>query len=199
MNTKTIYLTLLVATALFACSQPHNTTSNSGPDKQSLSTPATATNAMNTSAASPMNTAGPVQSFLAEAAAGGMAEVELGKLAQTKAQNADVKQFGEMMVNDHGRANEELKSLAARKNIPLPTAVEGKHKETMNKLQGLSGAEFDRAYVDDMLEDHEADVQKFESEASNNPDSDVKAFAEKTLPTLRRHLERIQSIKKNMK
>jgi len=138
-------------------------------------------------------------SFVTEAASGGMAEVELGKLASTKSQNADVKKFAEMMVTDHSKANDELKSLASKKNITLPTAPIAKHQSVIQKLQGMSGADFDKAYVDDMLEDHEKDVAEFEKQSQSNPDADVKAFAAKTLPTLKKHLDAIKALSAKMK
>jgi putative membrane protein len=104
-----------------------------------------------------------------------------------------------MMVTDHSKANDELKSLAAKKNISLPTTLDAKHRSTIDRLEGMSGAEFDRAYVDDMVEDHEADVQAFEKQSQDNSDPDAKAFATKTLPTLRKHLEAIRAIQGKMK
>ena len=200
----TTYWGLVIAAAVLsvivACNPPHETTSNSGPDKQSLPTGNANANANSASdMRADANTDGSQDKFLSEAAAGGMAEVELGRLAQTKAQNAEVKQFAEMMITDHGRASVELKSLATRKNISLPTSVGGKHIATIQRLQNLAGSEFDRAYVDAMVEDHESDVRLFEMQARGAPDSDVKGFAEKTLPTLQRHLERIRAIQTKIK
>ncbi len=139
------------------------------------------------------------EGFMTEAAQGGMAEVELGKLASTKAQNASVKQFGQQMMSDHGRANNELKQLAAKKNITLPTDVGAAHKATMEKLSKLSGAEFDKEYVAEMVKDHEKDVAEFQTQSESATDSDVKAFAAKTLPTLKSHLEMIRGIQGKMK
>jgi putative membrane protein len=136
--------------------------------------------------------------FMTEAAVGGMAEVELGKLASTKAQNADVKKFGQMMVADHSKANTELKALATKKGVTLPTDLDAKHKATMTELQGLSGAAFDKAYVADMLADHEKDVKMFQAQAQNATDPDVKAFAAKTLPTLQAHLEAVRNLHNKM-
>lgn len=136
------------------------------------------------------------QAFLKEAAIGGMAEVELGKLAGEKASDAKVKALGARMVTDHSKANAELKSLAAKKNVALPTAVDATHKATYDRLAKLSGAAFDKAYVNDMLTDHEADVAKFAEMAKSASDPDVKAWAEKTLPTLREHLTAVQDAKR---
>jgi len=131
--------------------------------------------------------------FMKEAAQGGMAEVELGKLAAQKAADPEVKKFGQMMVADHGKANTELKALAGKKNITLPADL-GSHQSTLDRLKGLSGADFDKAYVSGMLDDHETDVKAFQSQADNSADADVKAFAAKTVPVLKKHLESIQKI-----
>jgi putative membrane protein len=131
--------------------------------------------------------------FAEDAAHAGMAEVELGKLASSKAKDAEVKKFGQMMVTDHTKANAELKALAGTKKWTLP-ADAGPHKETVDELGKLSGEEFDRAYVDQMVEDHEADVEAFEEQANSSPDAELKAFAAKTLPTLKKHLEHIKAI-----
>lgn len=137
--------------------------------------------------------------FMTKAAQGGMAEVKLGETAASKAQNADVKAFGKKMVEDHGKANAELKELAAKKGVTLPTEPNEKQKETAEKLSKLSGAEFDKEYVAEMVKDHEKDVAMFEEEAKNAADADVKAFADKTLPTLKTHLEMIKGIQAKMK
>jgi len=132
------------------------------------------------------------EDFVNEAAMGGMAEVELGKLARDKASDAKVKALGARMLADHSKANAELKALAARKNITLPTQLDSKHQATVDRLSKLSGAAFDQAYVSDMLEDHETDVAKFADESKEAKDPDVKAWAAKTLPTLREHLTAVQ-------
>jgi putative membrane protein len=137
------------------------------------------------------------EDFMHEAAQGGMAEVEMGKLAAQKGQNAEVKKFGQMMVTDHSKANEELKGIATKKSVPLPADL-GTHKSSMDKLSSLSGAEFDRTYVQMMVEDHEKDVAAFQKQADSGTDPEVKAFAAKTLPTLKKHLTAIQEIEKKL-
>lgn len=132
--------------------------------------------------------------FMTKAAASGMAEVEMGKLAQTKATNEQVKQFGARMEADHGKANAELKSIAASKNVELPQSPPKKAIAMMDKMKGMSGAEFDRAYMSHMVSDHKKDIALFEKEANAGKDPQVKAFASKTLPTLRDHLQMAQSI-----
>lgn len=137
--------------------------------------------------------------FLTEAASGGMMEVELGKLAQEKSTNAKVKDFGAMMVKDHSKANDELKQLAMSKNVFLPDAPLQKHQDKIDKLREKSGADFDKDYVDMMVSDHKEDVDAFQDAADNLEDADVKAFATKTLPVLKAHLQSIQQIQDSMK
>ena len=130
--------------------------------------------------------------FVMEAAQGGMAEVELGKIATDKAASPDVKKFAQRMVDDHGKANDELKTLAQNKNIMLPTAIDAKQKAKIDKLSKMSGEAFDRAYMKDMLADHRKDVAAFRTESKSGKDADVKAWAAKTLPTLEEHLKQAE-------
>jgi len=133
------------------------------------------------------------KAFVEKAAVGGMAEVQMGKMAQQKGSSDQVKQFGARMVDDHSKANDELKQIASAKGIALPTDLDAKHKSKMDKMEKLSGAQFDRAYMDDMVADHKEDVAEFKKQASSGKDSDLKAFAAKTLPTLEDHLKMAQS------
>lgn len=137
--------------------------------------------------------------FAVNAANGGIAEVELGKLAQEKGTSQAVKDFGGMMVNDHSKANEELMSLAKNKNITLPATLGKDEQEAKDKLAAKSGAEFDKAYVENMLEDHKKDIKEFEDAGKNLTDPELKAFAIKTLPTLKMHLAAIQKIHNKVK
>jgi Predicted outer membrane protein len=137
--------------------------------------------------------------FMTEAAQGGMAEVELGKLAASKATSPEVKKFGQQMVTDHTKANNDLKALAAKKGMKLPAEVDSEAKSTMEDLKGRTGADFDKEYVENMYEDHKKDVADFQDEAKNASDPDVKAFASKTLPTLQKHLDMITAIRDKMK
>jgi len=132
--------------------------------------------------------------FVLKAARGGMAEVELGQLAVKNASSDAVKQFGQRMVDDHGKANDELKQLAGTKGITLPSSLDRKHKLTYTHMSRLTGQSFDRAYAADMVRDHTEDVREFEKEAANGKDPDVKAWAAKTLPTLREHLHMAQGL-----
>ena len=132
--------------------------------------------------------------FMTDAAADGMAEVALGRLATEKAASPDVKSFGQMMVDDHTRANAELSSLAAAKSVDLPEDMKPEHKAAERKLRELSGAEFDSAYMTHMVKDHEKAVRAFTRQSTSGGDADLKGFAGRTLPTLRQHLERAREL-----
>jgi putative membrane protein len=128
--------------------------------------------------------------FMADAAAGGLAEVELGRLATDKGTRSEVKDFGKMMVDDHSKANEELKSLAEKEKVTLPAALKPADKALEARLRKLSGAAFDDAYMRAMVNDHVKDVAAFERESKSGGDADLKEWAGKTLPTLKHHLEK---------
>jgi len=130
--------------------------------------------------------------FASKAAQGGLAEVELGKLAMTHATNDQVKQFGKQMVDDHGKANEELQQIASRKGITLPSSANSEDQATIKRLSSLTGSAFDKAYMDEMVKDHQTDVNEFRKESTSGQDSDFKSFASKTLPTLETHLKMAQ-------
>ena len=124
-----------------------------------------------------------------DAATGGMSEVQLGKLAADKATDPAVKAFGQKMVDDHTKINEDLKTIAAQAGVQLPDSVSSKQKKRFDKLSALSGTAFDHAYIDDMVEDHKDDISAFEKAARFNGDSPFKKFAADELPTLREHLK----------
>ena len=132
--------------------------------------------------------------FMTEAARGNMAEVELGRLATERGSSDAVKQFGQRMVSDHGKANDELKQLAQQKGVTLPTDLDSKHRKTMDRLSKLSGAEFDKAYAKDMVRDHDKDVKEFQREAQKAHDADLKSWAGKTLPVLQEHQQQAREM-----
>jgi putative membrane protein len=131
--------------------------------------------------------------FMMDAAEGGMAEVELGRLAASKGTDPDVKAFGQRMVDDHSKANDKLKTIATEEGVTLPTALKGEMKAMHGKLSKASGAEFDKMYMSHMVKDHVKDVKEFEKESTSGKDADVKQFAADTLPTLREHLQMAQT------
>ena len=119
--------------------------------------------------------------LIKEAAQGGMMEVELGKAAQDKASNEKVKDFGKRMEQDHSKANDELKKVASDKGVQLSSDLDKKHKSKVDKLTKLSGVDFDRQYMRDMVSDHKEDVKQFQNEADKGKDADLKKFASETL------------------
>jgi putative membrane protein len=131
--------------------------------------------------------------FVMEAAQGGLAEVELGRLAADKAQSDAVKQFARRMITDHGKANDELKSVAQSKRITLPTELDATHKATKDRLSQMSGANFDRAYMQEMVNDHQKTVTLFREESQTGKDPELKAWAAKTLPVIQEHFQMAQS------
>ena len=136
----------------------------------------------------------PDTKFAMEAAQGGMAEVQMGKLAADKGSSADVKAFGQQMVDDHSKANDDLKSVAAKQGVTLPTDMNAHQHAMYSRLEKLSGPAFDHAYVRDMVKDHEEDVKEFQKEANSGTDEQIKGFASRTLPVIQGHLEKIKSI-----
>ncbi len=126
--------------------------------------------------------------FVSKAGMGGLAEVQLGSLALQNAQSADVKAFAQRMVADHSKANAQLAELATVKGLVLPTELAGPHKDALEHLQSLHGADFDKAYMQHMVSDHEEDVKEFDHASTSATDADIKGWAGKTLPVLREHL-----------
>jgi putative membrane protein len=235
---------LVLSFNLFVGAQEETTGTNSNKNPQSKTTDTKRDQDMNKSASAGTSTTGMLSAadkkFVMEAAHGGMMEVDLGKLAAQKAMSEEVKQFGQRMVDDHSKANDELMQLASSKGITLnhssgtsatsggtdsqttssttqtsstgqtssaqttgantmsgprssgsddETKMMKKHQDMVSKMSALSGAEFDRKYMEHMVKDHEKDVAAFERESTAGSDADVKAWAAKTLPTLREHLQ----------
>lgn len=138
----------------------------------------------------------PDKKFVMDTAAGGVFEVEAGKIAVQRASSQDVKKFGQMMIDDHSKANEELLQLANQKGITPPKTMKKEHQDEINKISKLSGDKFDKAYIDMMVKDHKKDISEFKKEAKDGKDPDLKAWAAKTLPKLEEHLKMAQENKK---
>jgi len=130
--------------------------------------------------------------FLKKAAADGMAEVELAQLAKRKAMREEVKEFADRMLADHSKANDEVKTLAASNGVELPTAIDRKHEKLIKKLDGLSGGDFDREYMEHMVRDHRADLKAFRHEAKAKQPNDVTEFAARTEKVIFDHLRMAQ-------
>ncbi|HEX7294773.1 MAG TPA: DUF4142 domain-containing protein [Pyrinomonadaceae bacterium] len=180
---RKLLLVVIVFTVIsFGCT-PADTTTNTN----------TNSNTNSTAAASPVATPARSQpqqddnTFAMDVAQNNMAEIALAKLAAQKSKNADVKKFAQRLVTDHTKAGQELKKIAATKNITLPTDVKPEQKQTHDRFMSLSGADFDREFMSLMAENHDKSVTSFQGEANNGSDAELKDFATKTLPTLQEH------------
>jgi len=180
---------LAFATAGFAQNQTPSTTNQNQPRTQTQPQTQTQTRSENQNRSTYASSGSEDIEFILDAAKGGMAEVELGKLAAQRAQNEEVKKFAQRMVDDHSKANDELKQIAHSKSIKLPEELETKDKSLMQRLEKLNGPAFDRAYMTAMQNDHVKDVSEFKREANAGRDPQVKSFASSTLPTLEEHLQ----------
>ena len=132
----------------------------------------------------------PDATFYKKAAEGGMAEVELGKLAQDKSPTTSVKEFGAMMVADHSAANDKLEAIAAKKNIKLPASPSVGQMATKTKLEVLSGNTFDKSYIKGMVEDHQEDIKEFQTEANSGQDADAKSLRGRNTADIKGALEK---------
>jgi putative membrane protein len=206
MKTTIFSFLAICAMALFACQSPstnNNTTEDSvGAINQAPDNTRTDIERPEDTARMGQTTQGTVDdkthTFMNEAAMGGMAEVQLGKLAQENGMNPRVKNFGEMMVREHSAINDDMKAIARQKNVTLPDNL-GKHQDHYNDLSKKKGADFDKAYMKMMVDDHQDDIKAFEKVAENGTDPDVKTFASQKLPTLRKHLDSAKAINKSLK
>jgi putative membrane protein len=158
-------------------------------------TPADRTQVAANAGAGPLSAAD--RDFLMEANQAGMLEVEASKLAKERASSSAVREFADMMVNDHGKAGEELKQLAAAEGVALPDTLDAKHQAKLDRLSRAQGASFDKAYAQTVgTPAHKEAVALFDKTAKTAKDADVKAFAQKTLPTLKQHLAHAQQLDK---
>ena len=192
---KGIFLTGLMY-FMSSCNDGDSSKDTTSTDTTSSTTTQTDTTSSTTSGAS--SSVKPSEAdtkFAMEAADGGMMEVELGRLALTKATSPMVKQHAQMMVDDHSKANAELKSLAATKGITLPDSMSADHKKAYKNLSEKKGTAFDKAYTDMMVDDHKKDLDKFKDEADKGTDPDIKAWASGKVPTLQQHLDAWQMTK----
>lgn len=205
-----LVLTLSAVIATGACKKEENINTSStdttettsmatSTDTMATDTSATSTTATSTTGSAATTLSQQDQDFVMKAAQGGMAEVALGQMASTKATNADVKSFANRMVTDHGQANQELQQLATAKGVTLPADMGDEHKKASDHLSGLNGAEFDKMYMSHMVDDHDKDVSEFEKASQSAQDPDVKAWAAKTLPTLKEHQKMAKDVKGKLK
>jgi putative membrane protein len=132
------------------------------------------------------------KTFIMKAANGGMTEVEAGKAAAEKGASDAVKDFGTRMVKDHSKANDQLKEVASKMGVSVPDKVDAMHQEKLAKMNKMTGAAFDKAYVMDMIKAHKKDIADFEAADKEVKNADLKKFIEDTVPVMKEHLEMIQ-------
>jgi putative membrane protein len=187
----------LSAAAIWSCNNSGDTTSTADSSSTATGTDTMSTADNNTT----VNTA-PLSkddsAFVMEAAIGGLMEVQAGQIAQQNAQNQRVKDFGGMMVTDHSKANDELKSYASGHGITLPTELPADKQKHIDAMKNMKGAAFDKHYISMMLDDHKEDVGKFQKQSTSANDAQLKTWAANTLPVLQKHLDSVQAIKKGM-
>ena len=195
----------LAAAATLACSNgPREQANNPGNPNAAPGNPPVGTSGQ----------AADAQDFIQKAATINMAEIQLGQLAQQKAQSPQVKAFAEQMVRDHTRANVELKQIADAQNIQLPAKLDDDHQDLMQKLQGANGADFDRQYIDAMVDGHQDAVDLLKDHADDLRDTQPNApvgttgtapakiqgdqWAANTLPTVQAHLDQAKQIQEQL-
>ena len=134
------------------------------------------------------------ETFMKDAAVDGMAEVQMGQLAERRAASDAVKQFGKRMATDHKKAGDGLTQLGSLKGVTLPTTLDRSHQALYDRLAKLSGADFDREYMKEMVKDHDKDVNAFRKQADSGKDAHLKAWASDTLPTLKEHQQQAKQV-----
>lgn len=212
MSRTTIYLVALIAMFMFACkneSTTNNTASTDTTSTYNTSSSTTATSATDTSATTSTTATTAVTStaplgkpdedFAKKAASGGMMEVDLGQLAASKATSQDVKDFANRMVTDHGKAGDDLKSLASQKGLTLPSTPSAEEQKASNDLSKKTGAAFDKAYMSAMVKGHEQVAKDFEKASKSLKDPDLKNWVTKTLPVVQDHLKSAKEINSKLK
>jgi putative membrane protein len=137
--------------------------------------------------------------FATSAAAGGMAEIAFSKLAGQKTADAQIKKFAAMMVTDHSKAGDALMAIAKKENITLPAAMDADHQKKYDDMSKLTGADFDKAYINLMVDDHKGALGLMQDEAKNGKDPALAAFAGKTAPVVQMHLDAVNKIHDAMK
>lgn len=188
---------LLLATTLLGCKgqgeEPGQPATDTTETAATTDTTMTATGSMST-AGTISDMSPDDKEFIVKAGMGGLTEMQMGNFGIQKATNAEVKAFSQRMVTDHGKANEELQVLATAKGVGLPTELDGEHKSALDHVNGLSGAEFDKTFMQHMVMDHEKAVADFTNASQNARDAELKAWAAKTLPALQDHLKQAQTL-----
>lgn len=204
---KNSILAILAVASMVACKKNETTDVDKSADSSAVTAPATDSGMMHNDSTAVSGTTTDTKANLSDqdkkfadaAAKGGMMEVMMGQLAASNATNATVKSLGQMMVKDHGKANDELKKWATATGYTLPTALDADQQKQYDGLKAKKGAEFDRMYTDLMVTDHQKDIAEFKKQASGGSEASLKSFASTTLPTLEHHLMESEKAKTAVK
>lgn len=197
MKKLSIATIIAAAMILSACNGNSNSTSTTD-STSTMSSTDTGMNSMNNTDTSNATVSQDAVNFAQEAASGGMMEVQLGNIAQKNSNNKSVQDYGKMLVDDHTSANNNLKDIASKKNINLPTTVTSDQQDKIDKLSKETGSQFDKDFISMAVDDHQNDIDKFKQAEENIQDPDLKDFIAKTLPTLQKHLDKAKEIKNKM-
>jgi putative membrane protein len=192
MKIASTFMTLATLAILWSCGSKSTETTDTTEFADSTNEAAADSTATDSTSAAVEDDA----EFAVEAANGGMAEVALSKIAEDKATDPKVKEFAKQMIKDHSKANGELKTLAASKNITLPSAPNEEKQKAAADLGGKSGSDFDKAYISQMKKDHEQTVKLFENAQKEVKDPELKVFIDKTLPVIKAHAEHVKGLDK---
>lgn len=200
-------LTLLAVAAMVSCNKKDTVSTNNSVDSTDMSSTAPMDSAQTLNDSATVSGTGTAaqtlstqdKSFADAAAKGGMMEVMMGELAATNAADASVKSLGQKIAKDHKMANDELKKWATAVNYSLPSGMDASQQKMHDDLKAKKGADFDKAYVDMMVNDHKKDIAAFKKQSTDGTDANLKAFAGKTLPTLESHLMESEKVKSAMK
>jgi putative membrane protein len=195
MLQKTALTAVLAGLAAFGASAQTSKPADPGANAGGQNPPSSTSDKMSSQSDKSSSQLDPAdRTFVKKAAQGGLAEVELGKLATEKASSDEVKKFGQRMVDDHSKANDQLKQVASKLGVNVPDKLSPKDQATKDRLSKLSGEQFDAAYMRDMVKDHTKDVAEFRHESEKAKNDEVKNFASQALPTLEDHLKQAKSI-----
>jgi putative membrane protein len=207
MKKASLLLAIVCTFALvftFACKKEESTTDTANTTTSVASSDTSSTTSTNPDTSNTTGTAMAAtqlstddQNFMQKAATGGLAEVSLGQQVSPAAKNADAKMFADKMVTDHSKANDELKQVASSKGVSLPTDTDQEQKDAAQKV--MSAKNVDKAYMEDMVKDHDQDVKEFEKASKSAKDADLKAWIDKTLPVLKEHQKMAHDINSKLK
>jgi putative membrane protein len=188
-----------LSVAFVSCGGGQQDSTRDAKDSNAVKMDSTGTDSSRGTSSIPTSVSKDDAQFVVNTANAGMTEIQAGQLAQQQGMAKDVKAYGAMMVKDHTDAADKLKAIAATKNITLPPALSPEAANDITDLQKKSGKDFDKAYIDKMIDDHKKVISSFESESKNGSDADIRAFADSTLHTLRHHLDGAEKCNKMMK